>query len=75
VKSKVNWRRLLCYIGGHKSVLVVELPEKVFYSGGPPISVPIDNPWGEPEQFKVNVVCLWCEKALKHTTELCQEVK
>ena len=68
----MNWKKLLCYIGWHKPALVVELPEKVFFSGGPPLSVPIDNPWGEPEQFKVNVVCLWCEKDLKHTTELRQ---
>ena len=67
----MNWKRLLCLIGKHKPVLVIELPEKViFMSDGPPLSFPIDNPWGEPEQFKLNVVCLWCEKDLKHTTEL-----
>lgn len=72
----MNWRRFLCLIGLHKPVLVIDLPwlseKAIFISGGPPLSVPIDNPWREPEQFKVTVVCLWCEKDLKHTTELRQ---
>ena len=72
-ESKLNWRRLLCLIGEHKPVLVIELPEKAIFSGGPPLSIPIDNPGpGGEAQFKCQVVCLWCGKGLKHTTELHQ---
>ena len=65
----MNWKSLLCYIGWHKPVLVVELPEKAIFSGGPPLSISIDNPWGYA-QFKGQVVCLWCEKGLKATIEV-----
>lgn len=63
----MNWRRLLCYIGGHKPVLVTELPEKAIFSGGS-LSIPFDHFGGEA-QFKGRVVCLWCEKGLKATIE------
>jgi len=48
---------------------VTELPEKTIFSGGPPLSIPIDNPWGVT-QFKGRVVCLWCGKGLKATIEV-----
>ncbi len=64
----MNWKRLLCLIGGHKPVLVTELPVKAIVSGGS-LSIPIDHPGGEA-QFKGRVVCLWCEKGLKATIEV-----
>lgn len=65
----MNWRRLLCLIGWHKPVLVVESPVKAIVSGGPPLSIPFDHLGGEV-QFKGRVVCLWCEKGLKVMIEL-----
>lgn len=65
----MNWKRLLCYVGWHKPVLVTELPVKAIVSDGPPLSIPIDHPGGDV-QFKGQVVCLWCEKGLKATIEL-----
>ena len=64
---KGSWKRLLCLIGCHKPVLVIELPGKGIVSGGLPLSIPIDPP-GEA-QFKARVICLWCEKELKATIE------
>ena len=65
----MNWRWLLCLIGEHKPVLVMELPEKAIFSGSQ--LIPTYHPGGEV-QFKGKVVCLWCEKGLKATIELHQ---
>ncbi len=69
----MNWRRLLCSIGWHKPVLVTELPVKAIFSGGLPLTFPIDNPGpGGEVQFKGKVICFWCGKGLKSTIELHQ---
>ena len=71
----MNWKRLLCYIGEHKPVLVTELPEKAIVSGGS-LSIPFDHLDGEA-QFKGRVACLWCGKGLKATIDVyrLEEVK
>jgi len=63
----MNWKSLLCLIGWHRSVLVLELPVKAIISGGS-LSIPIDDPSGGV-RFKGKNVCLWCGKVLKTFTK------